>query len=152
MTLTQTDATLLRRSYDQARTGFDEGGCPIGSVLARDDEIPGEGRNRRVQAGDPITHGEMDALQRAGRQASYAGTAIYTTLSPFNMCAGTIVPFGMPRVIIGENRNCRSNEALLRSRGTEVIVADDPDCTAFMARFIAEKPTLWAEDTPEDPA
>lgn len=151
MSLSDTDHRLLRIAYDEAKAGFDEGGCPIGSVLARGDTVVGQGRNQRVQKGDPIAHGEMDALRRAGRQTTYADTTLYTTLSPCMMCSGTIVQFGIPRVVIGENANFGGNEDFLRSRGVEVIVADDPDCSALMRRFITEKPALWAEDIAEEP-
>lgn len=150
MTLTSHDRAMLDRAYEQARTGFQEGGCPIGSVLARGATVLGEGRNRRVQEGDPIAHGEMDALRRAGRQKTYAGTTIYTTLSPCMMCAGTIVQFGIPRVVIGENTTFGGNEAFLRDRGVEVVMADDPRCQALMQRFIEEQPALWAEDIAEE--
>ncbi|WP_158968128.1 nucleoside deaminase [Chachezhania sediminis] len=149
--LTENDKIMLRRAFDQARLGFDEGGCPIGSVVARGDKVLGEGRNRRVQEGDPIAHGEMDALRKAGRQISYRDLTLYTTLSPCMMCAGTIVQFGIPRVVIGENATFGGNEAFLEERGVEVILANDPDCQALMERFIAEKPALWAEDIAEDP-
>ncbi|MEO1455541.1 MAG: nucleoside deaminase [Pseudomonadota bacterium] len=149
--MSDTDHRLLRIAYDEAKAGFDEGGCPIGSVLARGDTVVGQGRNQRVQKGDPIAHGEMDALRRAGRQTTYADTTLYTTLSPCMMCSGTIVQFGIPRVVIGENANFGGNEDFLRSRGVEVIVADDPDCSALMRRFITEKPALWAEDIAEEP-
>lgn len=151
MSLSDTDHRLLRIAYDEAKAGFDEGGCPIGSVLARGDTVVGQGRNQRVQKGDPIAHGEMDALRRAGRQTTYADTTLYTSLSPCMMCSGTIVQFGIPRVVIGENVNFGGNEDFLRARGVEVIVADDPDCTALMRRFITEKPALWAEDIAEEP-
>ncbi|MEL6517026.1 MAG: nucleoside deaminase [Pseudomonadota bacterium] len=149
--MSDTDHRLLRIAYDEAKAGFDEGGCPIGSVLARGDTVVGQGRNQRVQKGDPIAHGEMDALRRAGRQTTYADTTLYTSLSPCMMCSGTIVQFGIPRVVIGENVNFGGNEDFLRARGVEVIVADDPDCTALMRRFITEKPALWAEDIAEEP-
>ncbi|MEO1152862.1 MAG: nucleoside deaminase [Pseudomonadota bacterium] len=149
--MSDTDHRLLRIAYDEAKAGFDEGGCPIGSVLARGDTVVGQGRNQRVQKGDPIAHGEMDALRRAGRQTTYADTTLYTTLSPCMMCSGTIVQFGIPRVVIGENANFGGNEDFLRARGVEVIVADDPDCSALMRRFITEKPALWAEDIAEEP-
>ncbi|MEL6800974.1 MAG: nucleoside deaminase [Pseudomonadota bacterium] len=149
--MSDTDHRLLRIAYDEAKAGFDEGGCPIGSVLACGDTVVGQGRNQRVQKGDPIAHGEMDALRRAGRQTTYADTTLYTTLSPCMMCSGTIVQFGIPRVVIGENVNFGGNEDFLRARGVEVIVADDPDCTALMRRFITEKPALWAEDIAEEP-
>ncbi|WP_449280315.1 nucleoside deaminase [Litorisediminicola beolgyonensis] len=147
--MTDDDRRLLRRAYEEALVGFEEGGCPIGSVLARDGEIVAAGRNQRVQKGDPIAHGEMDALRRAGRQRSYRDTVLYTSLSPCMMCAGTIVQFGIPRVVIGENRNFGGNEDFLRERGVEVVLADDPDCIALMERFIAEKPELWSEDIAE---
>ena len=148
--LTETDRRMLRIAYDEAKAGFDEGGCPIGSVLARGDRVVAQGRNRRVQEGDPTAHGEMDALRRAGRQRSYRGTTLYTSLSPCMMCSGTIVQFGIPRVVIAENTTFGGNEDFLRSRGVEVVVADDPDCIALMTRFQAERPELWSEDIAED--
>ena len=148
--LNDTDLKFLRIAYDEARAGFDEGGCPIGSVLARGDELVSRGRNQRVQKGDPIAHGEMDALRKAGRQRSYRDMTIYTSLSPCMMCTGTIIQFGIPRVVIGENKTFGGNEDFLRSKGIEVLIADDPDCIALMTRFIAEKPELWNEDIAED--
>lgn len=148
--LTDTERRMLRIAYDEAKAGFDEGGCPIGSVLARGDQLVSQGRNQRVQAGDPIAHGEMDALRKAGRQKTYRDTTLYTSLSPCMMCAGTIVQFGIPRVVIGENTTFSGNEDFLRERGIEVVVADDQDCIDIMTRFIAEKPDLWAEDIAED--
>ena len=103
--LNDTDTRLLRIAYDEAKAGFDEGGCPIGSVLARGGEVVSQGRNQRVQKGDPIAQGEMDALRKAGRQQTYRDTVLYTSLSPCMMCAGTIVQFGIPRVVIGDTRN-----------------------------------------------
>lgn len=150
MPLTETDRRFLRLSYDEAKAGFDEGGCPIGSVLARGETLVAQGRNQRVQKGDPIAHGEMDALRKAGRQKTYRDTTLYTSLSPCMMCAGTIVQFGIPRVVIAENTTFGGNEAFLRERGVDVIIADDPDCIALMQRFINEKPELWAEDIAED--
>jgi creatinine deaminase len=144
------DRMFLRLAYDQARIGFDEGGCPIGSVLAEGSRLVAQGRNRRVQNGDPIAHGEMDCLRTAGRQKSYRGMTLYTSLSPCMMCTGTIVQFGIPRVVVGEATTFGGNEDFLRSRGVEVVVAEDPDCIALMRRFIAEKPALWAEDIAED--
>ncbi|NBQ82981.1 MAG: nucleoside deaminase [Alphaproteobacteria bacterium] len=108
------------------------------------------GHNQRVQQGDPIAHGEMDALRKAGRQKTYRDTVLYTTLSPCMMCSGTIVQFGIPRVVIGENKTFGGNEDFLRQHGVEVVIADDPDCIALMERFIREKPDLWAEDIAED--
>ena len=148
--LTETDRKMIRIAYEEAKGGFDEGGCPIGSVLARGDMVVAQGRNKRVPKGDPIAHGEMDALRKAGRQKTYRDTTLYTSLSPCMMCSGTIVQFGIPRVVIAENTTFGGNEDFLRERGVEVIVADDPDCIALMTRFIQEKPKLWAEDIAED--
>ena len=143
------DKRLLRMAYEEAKLGFDEGGCPIGSVLARGNEVISQGRNQRVQKGDPIAHGEMDALRKAGRQKTYLDTTLYTSLSPCMMCTGTILQFGIPRVVIGENKNFGGNEDFLRSKGVEVVIADDIDCINLMAKFINEKPELWAEDIAE---
>lgn len=148
--LSDTDRRFLRIAYDEAKAGFDEGGCPIGSVLARGDVLVSKGRNQRVQQGDPIAHGEMDALRKAGRQKSYRDTTLYTSLSPCMMCTGTIIQFGIPRVVIGENTTFGGNEEFLRSKGIEVVIADDEDCIALMTRFIAEKPELWNEDIAEE--
>lgn len=148
--LTGTDWTFIRMAYDEARAGFEEGGCPIGSVLARGDTLVSRGRNRRVQEGDPIAHGEMDALRRAGRQKTYRDTTLYTSLSPCMMCAGTIVQFGIPRVVVNENTTFGGNEDFLRSRGVEVVIANHADSIALMERFLRERPELWAEDIAQD--
>jgi creatinine deaminase len=145
-----TDAKFLRMAYAQAKAGFEEGGCPIGSVLAEGDRLIAQGRNQRVQQSDPIAHGEMDCLRKAGRRKSYRRMTLYTSLSPCMMCTGTIIQFGIPRVIIGEATNFSGNPELLRQHGIEVIIANDPDCIALMARFIREKPELWNEDIMED--
>ncbi len=147
--LNKSDKEMLRMAYNEAKAGFDEGGCPIGSVLARDGKVVAQGRNQRVQKGDPIAHGEMDALRKAGRQKTYRDTTLYTSLSPCMMCSGTIIQFGIPRVVIGEAVNFGGNEELLRARGVEVIVANDQDCIDLMDKFIKEKPELWAEDIAE---
>ena len=147
--MTEDDKRLLRIAYDEAKAGFDEGGCPIGSVLARGGQVVAQGRNQRVQKGDPIAHGEMDALRKAGRQKTYRDTVLYTSLSPCMMCSGTIVQFGIPRVVIGDTQNFGGNEDFLRSHDVEVVIADDPECIALMKRFITEKPELWAEDIAE---
>ena len=144
------DPVLLTRAYELALKSYNEGGCPIGSVLARGAEVLGEGHNQRVQKGDPIAHGEMDALRNAGRRRSYAGTVLYTSLSPCMMCAGTIVQFGIPKVVVAENANFGGNEDFLRSRGVEVEVVGDARCIELMRRFIAEQPALWNEDIAED--
>jgi cytosine deaminase len=148
--LTPTDAKFLRMAYDEAKAGFDEGGCPIGSVLAEGEQLIARGRNQRVQQGDPIAHGEMDCLRKAGRQKSYRRMTLYTSLSPCMMCTGTIIQFAIPRVVVGEAQTFPGNPDLLRQHGVEVIVADDPDCIALMTRFIREKPELWAEDIAEE--
>ena len=148
--LSDSDARMLRIAFEEAEAGFDEGGCPIGSVLAQGDRLIARGRNQRVQRGDPIAHGEMDCLRKAGRQKSYRNMTLYTSLSPCMMCSGTIVQFGIPRVVVGENVNFGGNEDFLRERGVEVIVVNDPQCIALMKRFIEEKPELWAEDIAED--
>jgi cytosine/creatinine deaminase len=148
-TLGTIDARFLRMAYEEALAGFNEGGCPIGSVLAEGERLIARGRNQRVQQGDPIAHGEMACLRQAGRQRSYRRMTLYTSLSPCMMCAGTIVQFAIPRVIVGEDRNFAGNVDFLRQRGVEVIVAEDADCIALMARFIREKPELWHEDIME---
>ena len=147
--LSRIDEQLLRLAYGEAKIGYDSGGCPIGSVLARNEQVISRGHNQRVQQGDPIAHGEMDAIRKAGRQKTYRDTVLYTTLSPCMMCSGTIVQFGIPRVVIGENETFGGNEEFLRHHGVEVIIASDKDCIALMKRFIIEKPELWAEDIAE---
>ena len=135
----------------QAADGMDEGGIPIGAALVVDGEVIGAGRNRRVQRGSPILHGETDALAAAGRQpaAVYRRATMYTTLSPCDMCTGAILLYEIPRVVIGENRTFLGGEELLRSRGVEVVLLDDPDCVAMMEAFIALNPALWNEDIGE---
>ena len=147
--LSKSDKKMLKIAYNEAKAGFDEGGCPIGAVLAREGDVVSQGRNQRVQKGDPIAHGEMDALRKAGRQKTYRDTTLYTSLSPCMMCSGTIIQFGIPRGVIGEAVNFGGNEELLRARGVEVIVANDQDCIDLMDKFIEEKPELWAEDIAE---
>ncbi len=140
------DARFMEEAYAQAKKSYDEGGLPIGAVLVEDGKLVARGHNQRIQQGDPIAHGEMDCLRNAGRRASYRNATLYTSLSPCMMCSGTIVQFGIPRVVIGENRNFGGNEDFLRSRGVEVVILDHPDCIALMGRFIAEKPEIWNED------
>ena len=132
----------------EAQRGFDEGGIPIGSVLVYRGEIIGRGHNRRVQRGSSTLHGEMDALENAGRRSAavYRESVIYTTLSPCSMCSGAILLYGIPRVIVGENRTFLGEEELLRSRGVHVDVLDDATCIELMTRFIRERPQLWNED------
>ncbi len=141
---------LMRQAYDEAKTGYDEGGLPIGSILVEDGAVVGAGHNRRVQEGDPIAHGEMDCLRRAGRRRYYKDTTLYTTLSPCMMCTGAIIQFGIPRVIVGEDKNFEGNIEFLSGRGVEVALLQDPDCIELMGRFIREHPEIWNEDIAED--
>jgi creatinine deaminase len=143
------DRGFMRAAIEEAERGLAEGGVPVGAALVEDGAIVATGRNRRVQRGDPIAHGEMDCLRAAGRRRSYRGTTLYTTLSPCMMCAGTIVQFKIPRVVVGENATFGGNEEVLRSRGVEVVVLDDEGCTALMRRFRAERPEVWDEDIAE---
>jgi cytosine deaminase len=147
--MTDIHTPFVTRAYELALKSYTEGGCPIGSVLVRGGVVIGEGHNQRIQQGDPIAHGEMDALRNAGRQTHYRDTILYTSLSPCMMCAGTIVQFGIPHVVIAENSNFGGNEAFLRERGVLVEVVDDARCVELMARFIAERPALWNEDIAE---
>jgi creatinine deaminase len=140
--------TGMAAAMEEAQQGFDEGGIPIGSALVYRGEIIGRGHNRRMQRGSPTLHGEMDALENAGRlsAAVYRECTIYTTLSPCSMCSGAILLYGIPRVVVGENRTFLGEEELLRARGVQVEVLDDPECVELMARFIRERPEVWNED------
>jgi creatinine deaminase len=142
------DDQFLLAAIDEARRGQAEGGIPIGSVIVHDGRIIGRGHNRRVQRGSAILHGEMDAFENAGRQPAsvYRNSVLYTTLSPCPMCSGAILLYGIPKVVVGENRTFVGEEELLRSRGVRVEVVDDPECIELMQRFIAETPGLWNED------
>ncbi len=139
---------FLEDAYAEAAAGFAEGGIPIGSVLVYKGNIIGRGHNRRVQKGSAILHGEMDALENAGRQPAfvYRECELYTTLSPCPMCSGTILLYGIPKVIIGENKTFMGEEELLRAKGVEVTVIDDAACYNLMQQFIAKSPELWNED------
>jgi len=146
----------MRRALREAQAGFDEGGIPVGAVIARAGAVLAAGHNRRVQLGNPILHGEMDCLANFGRQRTYAGTTLYTTLSPCMMCAGTIVQFRIPRVVIGQasvdlpaDRPFTGNVDFLRARGVDVLLLDDPGCKALFDRFLAEHMALWLEDIGE---
>ncbi|MEX2499985.1 MAG: nucleoside deaminase [Wenzhouxiangellaceae bacterium] len=145
------DAEFMQAAIEQARQGLAEGGIPIGSVLVCDGRIIGRGHNRRVQRGSVVLHGEMDALENAGRQPAgvYRGATIYTTLSPCAMCTGAILLYGIPRVVIGENRSFTGEEELLRSRGVALTVLGHPDCIALMDRFMRDSPDVWNEDIGE---
>src|SRR6058998_4253313 len=139
---------FLRAAIQEAELGLAESGIPIGSALVHNGRILGRGHNRRVQQGSVVLHGEMDALENAGRQPArvYRDCTIYTTLSPCPMCSGTIRLYGIPRVVVGENRTFLGEEDLLRSRGVAVEVVQDARCQELMAQFIQAQPTLWAED------
>lgn len=143
---------FMRAAIDEARKGLAEGGIPIGSVIVHDGRIIGRGHNRRVQQGSAILHGEMDAFENAGRQPAsvYQESVLYTTLSPCAMCSGAILLYGIPRIVIGENRTFMGEEELLRSRGVQVDVLQDAECEALMREFIAQRPDLWNEDIGEE--
>jgi len=138
----------MQAALDEARQGLLEGGIPIGSVLVSGGRIIGRGHNRRLQAGSVVLHAEMDALEQAGRQPAtmYRGCTLYTTLSPCAMCSGAILLYGIPRVVVGENRNFRGEEDLLRGRGVMVAVLQDAACERLLADFIRAHPELWDED------
>jgi creatinine deaminase len=143
-----TDDPFLDAAIAEAKSGLGEGGIPIGSVLVHEGRILGRGRNRRVQGGSVILHGEMDALENAGRLPArvYTQSVLYTTLSPCPMCTGAILLYKIPRVVIGENVTFLGDEALLRARGVVIDVVQDERCIAMMRRFIGEHPALWNED------
>ena len=146
------DRLFLEVAIEQARIGRDEGGVPIGAALVADGRVLGAGRNRRVQLGSAIRHGETDALEAAGRLPAsvYRRATMYTTLSPCDMCTGAILLYGIPRVVVGENRTFLGGEDLLRSRGVEVTVLDVEACLDLMADFIARRPDVWNEDIGEE--
>ena len=137
---------FMRAAYEQALKSYNEGGLPIGAVMVENGAIVSAGHNRRVQDGDPMAHGEMDCLRRAGRRARYDGVTLYTTLSPCMMCAGTVVQFGIPAVVVGEDQNFPGNLEFLRAHGIEIVLLNDPECLSLMQRFIRERPELWDED------
>jgi cytosine/creatinine deaminase len=139
---------FMQAALEEARIGLQEGGIPIGSVIVRGGRILGRGHNRRQQAGSVVLHAEMDALEQAGRQpaAVYRECTLYTTLSPCAMCSGAILLYGIPKVVIGENRTFMGEEALLRSRGVFVEVLQDAACERILADFIRDHPDLWNED------
>ncbi|MGY5861803.1 MAG: nucleoside deaminase [Candidatus Thorarchaeota archaeon] len=139
---------FMKEALIEAKRGFVDGGIPIGSVLVVDGEIVGRGHNRRVQKGSAILHAEMDCLENAGRlkASEYQKATIYSTLSPCDMCSGAILLYGIPRVVVGENRNFKGPEEYVRSRGVEVTIIDDKDCIEVMQKFIKSNPELWNED------
>ena len=146
------DLRFMRAALDEARRGLEEGGVPIGSVLVLDGRVVGRGRNRRVQLGNPILHGEMDCLQDAGRLPArdYRRATIYSTLSPCSMCSGAILLFRIPRVVFAENRTFRGAEELLRDHGVELVNLDLDEAVELMRRFVARRPEIWNEDIGED--
>ena len=139
---------FLQAAIDEAKQGLAEGGIPIGSVLVIDGQIVGRGHNRRVQQGSAILHAEMDCLENAGRlkASDYRRAVLYSTLSPCDMCSGTALLYGIPHVVIGENRTFQGPEEYVRSRGVKLEIVDDPTCIQLMRDFIAAKPELWNED------
>ena len=138
----------LELAIEEARAGQTEGGIPIGSVLEIDGVIVGRGHNRRVQNGSVVLHAEMDCIENAGRlpASAYHQATLYSTLSPCDMCSGAVLLYGIPRVVIGENRSFRGPEDYLRSRGVELTIVDDGTCHQLMENFIAANPGLWNED------
>jgi len=147
--LDSADLPAFEAAFEAAQKGLAEGGIPIGASIARGGVVIASGHNERVQNADPIAHGEMSALRAAGRQRSYRDTTLYTTLAPCAMCAGTIIQFKIPRVVVGEARTFDGELELLRSRGVEVVVLDDQRCVDMMNAFQFDKPELWAEDIAE---
>jgi cytosine/creatinine deaminase len=145
------DEELLALAIAEARVGLSEGGIPIGAALAQGDRLLGVGHNRRVQMGSAIRHGETDCLENAGRLPAtvYAQSTMATTLSPCDMCTGAILLYGIPRLVIGENKTFYGGEDYLRSRGVDVVVVDDAECKEIMQDFIAHNPELWNEDIGE---
>jgi creatinine deaminase len=143
---------FMQAAIEEARQGLIEGGIPIGSVLVIDGKIVGRGRNRRVQKGSAILHAEMDCLENAGRLGAgdYRRAVLYSTLSPCDMCSGTVLLYKIPRIVIGENRTFRGPEEYLRSRGVELVILDDEECRRLMSDFIAANPGLWDEDIGEE--
>ncbi|WP_249744426.1 nucleoside deaminase [Pseudomonas sp. SORT22] len=147
-TLNQDVDAFMQAAIDEAQLGRKEGGIPIGSVLVHNNQIIGRGHNRRVQKGSAILHGEMDALENAGRQPArvYREATLYTTLSPCPMCSGAILLYGIKRVIVGENQTFMGEEALLKARGVDVQVLHNDNCVKMMRAFIKDSPELWNED------
>jgi creatinine deaminase len=137
---------FLSAAIEEAQKGLSEGGIPIGSVLVKDGKIIGRGHNQRVQKDDPMTHAETDCLRNAGRIGSYAGTTLYSTLMPCYMCAGTVVQFGIKRVVVGESKTFPGAPEFMRSHGVEVIDLSNPECISMMDEFIRNRPELWNED------
>jgi len=142
---------FLEAAIEEAKTGLKEGGIPIGSVLVIDDKIVARGHNKRVQKGSAVLHAEMDCLENAGRikAADYKRATLYSTLSPCDMCSGAILLYGIPKVVIGENKTFKGPEEYVKSRGVKETVLDDPECKKLMEEFIDQNPELWNEDIGE---
>lgn len=141
----------MTAAIDEAKISLKEGGIPIGSVLIHDNKIIGRGHNRRVQSGSVILHGEMDALENAGRLSAkiYRESVLYTTLSPCSMCSGAVLLYRIPKIVIGENITFKGKEDLLIERGVELEILQNPECIILMEEFISNKPYLWNEDIGE---
>ncbi len=140
---------FMKLAIQEAKDGLAEGGIPIGSVLIKDGKLVAQGRNKRVQELNPILHGEMDCLNNAGRIGSFKNTVIYSTLMPCYMCAGTIVQFKIPKVIVGESKTFEGAREFMESHGVEVIDLENQECIEMMTKFIEDKPDLWNEDIGE---
>lgn len=142
---------FLEAAIEEAKKGLKEGGIPIGSVLVIDDKIVGRGHNRRVQQGSSVLHAEMDCLENAGRlkASDYKRATLYSTLSPCDMCSGAVLLYGIPKVVIGENKTFKGPEEYVRSRGVELVIEDNQECIKLMEDFIENKPELWNEDIGE---
>ncbi|MBP3089408.1 nucleoside deaminase [Corynebacterium sp. sy017] len=149
--LSEHDRRFLDLAIEQARIGWDEGGIPIGAALVADGKVLAVGRNRRIQLGSAIRHGETDCIENAGRLPAevYRRATLYTTLSPCYMCAGTATLYDIPRIVIGENRSFQASEQWLKTMGKELIIADDPQCYELMQKMLEQRPQLWAEDIGE---
>jgi cytosine/creatinine deaminase len=144
--MAEVDSELMTLALAEARASLEVGGVPVGAVLAAGRDVIAAGHNERVQRGDPVAHGEISCLRNAGRRPSYAGTTLYTTLSPCQMCTGAILLFQIPRVVVGEARTFAGDLDFLRSRGVSVELLDDPACVAVMAEFQERFPEVWSED------
>jgi creatinine deaminase len=142
----QADRDMMTLALAQARVSLEVGGVPVGAVLAAGGEVVAAGHNERVQRGDPVAHGEIACLRNAGRQASYAGMTLYTTLSPCQMCSGAILLFQIPRVVVGEAQTFEGDLGFLAGRGVEIVLLDDPGCMAAMREFQERFPEVWSED------
>ncbi len=143
---TEQDVQFLRQAYQEALAGFQEGGIPVGAVMVKDGQIIARGRNKRMQEGDAVMHGETDCLRAAGLREDYGEIDLYTTLSPCMMCTGAILHFGIKRVVVGEDTNFPGNIDFLKKCGVQVVLVDDAQCKSLMSKFIAQRPDIWFED------